>query len=93
MGKWFEDCFLKSQIDRLNKQRYKVESGKVKKYNGWHNSVILTEKQAEVCYRNMSYKQCHGDYGYFSVYTYDTSNHSFVMRTAGKYTFLEIYAK
>jgi hypothetical protein len=77
--KWFVEVFLKSMIEK--------EQLQPQKYRG---QVVLSSKQAEVCRRYMDEKQCHGDYGYFSVYEFKTESHKFQLCESGKYTFLHI---
>lgn len=81
-SKWFDEVFLPSLIDKAKKNPAKYQ-----------NRVILSEKQREVCIRNMTPKSCHGDYGEFSMFVHETNTHKFQMSEAGKYTFLYITDK
>lgn len=73
---WFKDTFLPSLEKRMNNPKYP-------------NSCILSQKQADVCYRYMKCKQHKGDYGTFATYEYETEKALFQMSFAGKYTFLK----
>lgn len=79
MSKWFENVFLPSQIDRAKKQDPKY---------GW--CVILSEKQADICYRYMDPKDHHGEYGWFSMYHYSITGYRFTVYKQGRYTFMRI---
>lgn len=74
-NKWFEEVFLPSFDKNMNNPKYP-------------NKVILSPKQEDVCIKNMSEKQCHGDYGYFTVYEYKTESANYLLTFSGKYTFL-----
>lgn len=58
--KWFRDVFLPS-FD----EKFQATIGT--KYEG---QLIVSEKQAQICYRNMNTINCYGDYGNFSRYRY-----------------------
>jgi hypothetical protein len=77
--KWFTEVFLPSMIEKEKKQP--------EKYRG---QVILSDKQVDICRRYMNEKQCHGDYGYFTVFEFEAGSHRFQLCEAGKYTFLHI---
>ena len=79
---WFEDVFIPSQIERAKKNPVKYQ-----------DCVILSDKQYDVCLRNMTVKHCYGDYGEFTRFVYETSTHKFLLEEAGKYNFLYIYQK
>lgn len=75
-SKWFKEVFLPSMDSKMNHPKYP-------------NRCILSEKQANVCYRNMTEKPCHGDYNeWYIVYEAETETSKYTMYTAGKYTFL-----
>ena len=75
-SKWFKEVFLPSFDSKMNHPKYP-------------NRCILSEKQANVCHRNMTEKPCHGDYNeWYNVYEAETETTKYTMYTAGKYTFL-----
>ena len=75
--KWFLEEFLPSQEVRMNSNP---------KYP---NSCILSQKQAEICYRYMEPHYCKGDYGGFYNYEITTPDGKFFQMTSrGKYIFL-----
>ena len=78
-NKWFEDTFLPSFDRQMNNPKYP-------------NRVILSEKQADICFRYMNSKQCRDTYNrYFTQYTYDVGTRHYCMWFAGKYTFLSMH--
>lgn len=77
---WFTETFLPSLESRMTNPKYP-------------NSCILSEKQADVCYRYMEANQHHGDYGYFTNYSLQVGNKVYQMTFAGKYTFLRRYER
>lgn len=79
---WFDEVFLPSLVERAKQNPAKYQ-----------DRVILSQKQYDVCLRNMNIKQCHGDYGYFTRFVYETDTHKFMTEQAGKYNFLYIWAK
>jgi hypothetical protein len=79
---WFDEVFLPSLVERAKQNPPKYQ-----------DRVILSQKQYDVCLRNMSIKQCHGDYGDFTRFVYETDTHKFMTEQAGKYNFLYIWAK
>lgn len=76
--KWFTDVFLPSLEKRMNNPKYP-------------NQCILTPKQANICYKYMDTKDCHGDYGWFSIYEITVGNKKYQVSKAGKYIFLNMY--
>lgn len=75
-SKWFKEVFLPSFDSKMNHPKYP-------------NRCILSEKQANVCQRNMTEKPCHGDYNeWYIVYEAETETAKYMMYTAGRYTFL-----
>ena len=75
-SKWFKEVFLPSFDSKMNHPKYP-------------NRCILSEKQANVCHRNMTEKPCHGDYNeWYNVYEAETETAKYTMYTAGRYTFL-----
>lgn len=80
---WFPEVFLPSLIEKAKQQPHPK----------YPNRVILSQKQYEVCYRNMAVKTCQGDYGQFYMLVFETSTHKFQAEQAGKYNFLYITEK
>lgn len=81
-SKWFEEVFLPSQIERAKRNPAK-----------YHDCVILSDKQYDICIRNMNVKHCHGDYGEFTRFVYETETHKFMTEQAGRYNFLYVWEK
>lgn len=75
-SKWFDDVFLPSVTERMESN---------KKYP---NTMILSEKQEDICLRYMEPKQCYGDYGYFTNYTYSLNGYKYLLYKQGRYSFL-----
>lgn len=78
--KWFEETFLQSLEARMTNPKYP-------------NQCILSEKQADICYRYMNSRNCSGDYGCFTNYEYTVGNKFYQMTKRGKYHFLSMYVK
>lgn len=74
--KWFTEVFLPSIEKRMNNPKYP-------------NSCILSDKQADVCYKYMNEVDCYGDYGNFVNYQIIANGYKWLMTKRGKYTFLE----
>lgn len=72
---WFENQFIPSLCDRMNNPKYP-------------RSVVLTDRQADICRMYMSPIQCHSDYGYFTIYQKTINGILFQMTFRGRYTFL-----
>lgn len=73
---WFNNTFLPSVTERMeNNQKYP-------------NTMILSEKQENICIRYMRPKQCYGDYGYFTNYEYECNGYKYQMYFHGRYTYL-----
>ena len=79
---WFTEVFLPSLVERAKQNQPKYQ-----------DRVILSDKQYDICIRNMTVKQCYGDYGYFTKLVYETGTHKFMAERAGKYNFLYIWKK
>lgn len=73
--KWFTEVFLPSLESRMNNPKYP-------------NSCILSDKQADICYKYMEEISCRGDYGYFNIYQIKVNGHKWTMTQRGRYTFL-----
>lgn len=81
-SEWFVKEFLPSLEKRMTNPKYP-------------NRCILTEKQAEVCYKYMKAVQ-HKDASYgkcFSTYEFETEIKKYQMSFAGRYIFLSVYNK
>lgn len=74
---WFKTVFLPSLEARMTNPKYP-------------NQIILSPKQADICYKYMNSVQCHGDYGYFTIYEIKIDGKLYQMTTRGKYTFLTV---
>ena len=74
-NKWFEETFLPSFEDKLHDPKYP-------------NKTILSEKQAEICFRDMDERECKGDYGWHTTFSKKIGDTTWYVYTAGKYTFL-----
>lgn len=70
---------MPSQIERVKRNDPK-----------YGNRVILSEKQADICMRYMEPRECHGDYGWFTIYHYEITGYSFTLWCQGRYTFLSV---
>ena len=82
MGKpseWFLEVFLPSAIDKMQSN---------KKYP---NTMILSDKQADVCYRNMEHKGSHTDYGWIGYNEITVDGYVVTMCRRGRYTFLNVH--
>lgn len=77
---WFKNEFLPNLEKRMNNPKYP-------------NQCILTEKQAEICYKYMKAVYCRGDYGGFYNYEIEADNKKYVMTKRGNYTFLRVFEK
>jgi hypothetical protein len=75
--KWFEEVFLPSLESKMNNPKYP-------------NSCILSEKQAEICYKYMKAKSCRGDYGGFTNYEITIGGKYYQMTQRGKYHYLNM---
>lgn len=75
-SKWFDEVFLPSLTEKMEKNE---------KYP---NTMILSEKQYEICMRNFQPQQCYGDYGDFTNYTYEANGYRYLIYFRGRYTFL-----
>ena len=65
-SKWFKEVFLPSFDSKMNHPKYP-------------NRCILSEKQANVCHRNMTEKPCHGDYNeWYNVYEAETETAKYI---------------
>lgn len=78
-SKWFVEEFLPSVIDRMlnNKKR--------------PNTMILSDKQADVCYRNMEHKESHTNYGWVGYNEIAIDGFVVTMCKKGKYTLLYVH--
>ena len=81
-SKWFDEIFLPSLVEKAKKNPAKYQ-----------NRVILSDKQFEICLKNMTEKQCHGDYGDFSILVYETCTYKVQADQSGKYNFMYITKK
>lgn len=73
--KWFTEVFLPSLEKRMNNPKYP-------------NQLILSDKQYDVCLRYMNDKQCHGFYGWFTIYEIEVDNIQYTVTDRGRYHFL-----
>lgn len=77
-SKWFLEVFLPSLIEKME--------GNEK----YPNSMILSERQAEVCRRNMEHKESHTDYGWMGYQEIAVDGYMIKMIKRGKYTILNL---
>lgn len=75
---WFLTTFLPSIEQRMNNPKYP-------------NQAIITRNQFDVCGRYFHPVQCHGDYGWFTVYEFATDDAKYLITFKGKYIFLNKY--
>lgn len=75
---WFLTTFLPSIEQRMNNPRYP-------------NQAIITRNQFDVCRKYFHPVQCHGDYGWFTVYEFATDDAKYLITFKGKYIFLNKY--
>lgn len=78
-SKWFLEVFLPGAIEKMQNNR---------KYP---NTMILSDKQADVCYRNMEHKESHTDYGRIGYNEISVDGFVVTMYKKGRYTFLEVH--
>lgn len=72
---WFETVFIPSICERMNNPKYP-------------RSAILSDKQADICRKYMNAKQCHGDYGWFTIYESEIDGVVYQLTFRGKYAIL-----
>ena len=72
---WFLNVFLPSIENRMNNPKYP-------------NQAIISENQYEVCAKYFHSVQCHGDYGWFTIWEYRTDDAHYQITRRGKYIFL-----
>lgn len=77
-SKWFLEVFLPSAIEKMQNN---------KKYP---NTMILSDKQADVCYRNMEHKESHTDCGWVGYNEITVDGFVVTMCRRGRYTFLYV---
>lgn len=76
MNKWFKEVFLPNVTKTMeNNKKYPY-------------TMILSDKQADICYKYMEAKECKGDYGWFTNYYVESDGKKYMMYTQGRYTFL-----
>lgn len=80
--KWFAEEFLPSLEKRMTNPKYP-------------NRCILSEAQANVCFKYMTAIQCKdASYGTnFYNYRFDTENKIYLMTFAGRWTFMSMFNK
>lgn len=78
-SKWFLEVFLPSAIEKMQNNR---------KYP---NTMILSDKQADVCYRNMEHKESHAEYGWIGYNEISVDGFVVTMYKKGRYTFLSVH--
>lgn len=78
-NKWFLEEFLPSAIEKMQSNE---------KYP---STMILSEKQADVCYRNMEHKESHTEYGWVGYSEIAIDGFVVTMFKKGRYTFLSVY--
>lgn len=78
-SKWFLEEFLPNVIAKMQNN---------KKYP---NTMILSDKQADVCYRNMEHKESHTDYGWIGYNEITIDGYVVTMYRKGRYTFLNMH--
>ena len=78
-SKWFLEVFLPGAIEKMQNNR---------KYP---NTMILSDKQADVCYRNMEHKESHTDYGWIGYNEISVDGFVVTMYKKGRYTFLGVH--
>lgn len=74
-NEWFEKSFLPSLEARMNNPKYP-------------NQCIISQKQADICYKYMREQQHSGDYGCFSTLEYKTDCKFYQVTFRGRYIFL-----
>ena len=72
---WFLKTFLPSIEKRMDNPKYP-------------NQTIITRNQFEVCAKYFHSVQCHGDYGWFTVWEFRTEEAHYQITFRGKYIFL-----
>ena len=75
---WFLNQFLPGIEKRMNNPKYP-------------NQAFITRNQCEVCQKYFHSKQCHGDYGWFTVWEFSTDEASYLITFKGRYIFLNKY--
>lgn len=78
-SKWFLEVFLTSAIEKMQNN---------KKYP---NTMILSDKQADVCYRNMEHKEFRTCYGWSGCREIEVDGYVVCMQQRGRYTFLSMH--
>ena len=78
-SKWFLEVFLPSAIEKMQNN---------KKYP---NTMILSDKQADVCYRNMEHKESHTNCGWVGYNEITVDGFAVTMCRRGRYTFLNVH--
>lgn len=77
-SKWFLEEFVPSVLNRMEDNR---------KYP---NSMILSDRQVEVCHRNMEHKETHTLYGWMGFYELAVDGYILSLHKEGKYHILRM---
>lgn len=81
-NKWFEEVFLASLVEKAKNNPEKYQ-----------HQVILSPKQADICYRYMNYSTGYCGTRSYTSYDYETNTHSFTLVESGRYCLLHISDK
>lgn len=77
-SKWFLENFVPSVLNKMEN-------------NLKHpNSMILSDKQVEVCHRNMEHKETRTNWGWMGYYELAIDGHTLSLRKKGKYHILSM---
>lgn len=80
-SKWFLENFVPSVLNKMQNNR---------KYP---NFMILSDRQVEVCHRNMEHKEAHTDYGWIGYYELAIDGYVLTLHKNGRYHILRMYYK
>lgn len=77
-SKWFLENFVPNVLNKMESNR---------KYP---NSMILSDKQVEVCHRNMEHKEIRTNWGWMGYYELAIDGHTLSLHKKGKYHILRM---
>lgn len=77
-SKWFLETFVPSVLNRMQNNR---------KYP---NSMILSDRQVEVCHRNMEHKETRTSWGWMGFYELAVDGYTLSLYKKGKYHILHM---
>lgn len=77
-SKWFLETFVPSVLNKMENNRKHP------------NSMILSDRQVEVCHRNMKHKESHTLYGWMGYYELAVDGHILSLHKKGKYHILRM---